>query len=151
MYKTILVLLDGSKRAETILDHIKELAGRLEAKVLFLHISEQPLLMGCGVDKTIDMSAQQQQQEQRRKQVESYLTGIQNRFREKGIETQYFIAYGPVVRTILIVAEENNVDLIALASRGLNGSFRTVNTSVTARLLQRFNRPILLIRYESDE
>jgi nucleotide-binding universal stress UspA family protein len=150
MYKTILVLLDGSKRAEAILDHIKELAGRLEAKVLFLHISEQPLLMGYGVDKTIDMSAQQQQ-EQRRKQVESYLTGIQNRFREKGIETQYFIAYGPVVRTILIVAEENNVDLIALASRGLNGSFRTVSTSVTARLLQRFNRPILLIRYESDE
>ena len=149
MYKTILVPLDGSKRAEKILDHVEELAKRLEAKVLLLHISEQPLMLGW--DEVVDMVAYQQQQNQRKKQVESYLIGIQKRFQEKSIETKYYIAYGPVVRTILIVAEENDADLIALASHGFNGSFRSVWTSVTARLLQRFDRPILLIRYKNDE
>jgi nucleotide-binding universal stress UspA family protein len=149
MYKTILVPLDGSKRAQEILDHIEELAERLEAKVILLHISEQPLMLGW--DEVVDMAAYQKHQNQRKKQVESYLVGIQKRFQEKGIETKYYIAYGPVVRTILMVAEENNADLIALASHGFNGSFRTVWTSVTARLLQRFDRPLMMIRYENDE
>ena len=54
-------------------------------------------------------------------------------------------------RCLEIVAEENDVDLIVVASRGLSGSFRNMCTSVTARLLQRFDRPILLILYENDE
>ena len=149
MYHTILVPLDGSKRAEAILDHVEELAGRLGAKVLLLQIAEEPMML--GYDEVSERSAYQQQQELRQKKVISYLTGIQQKFEEKGIQARYYIAYGPVVRTILIVAEEHNADLIALASRGLNDSFRAVCTSVTARLLQRVNRPILLIRNEDDE
>jgi len=147
MYKTILVPLDGSKEAETIMDYIEELAGRLQARVLILHIFEEPMILRD--DEVIDVSAQQQKQ--RQKQTESYLKGVQKKLGEKGIEALYYIAYGPVVRTILIVAEQHDVDLIALSSRGLNGSFGSVWTSVTARLLQRIRCPVFLVRYENDE
>jgi hypothetical protein len=35
MYKKILVLLDGSKRAEKILPHVEELASRYREKVFY--------------------------------------------------------------------------------------------------------------------
>ena len=40
MYKTILVPLDGSKRAEAILGHVEELAQRYAARVIFLQVVE---------------------------------------------------------------------------------------------------------------
>ncbi|NIR15816.1 MAG: universal stress protein, partial [Desulfobacterales bacterium] len=40
MFNTILVPLDGSKRAETILPHVEDLAQRYNAKVVFLQIVE---------------------------------------------------------------------------------------------------------------
>ena len=50
MYHTILVPLDGSKRAEAILPHLEELARRYEAKVLFLQVIEPvPLLAGSEI------------------------------------------------------------------------------------------------------
>lgn len=149
MYKTILVPLNVVRQSEKLLSHVKELAKRCRARVLLLHIAEQPLML--GYDEVIDMATYQQQQNQRRKQVESYLVDTQKKFQDKGIDTQYYIAYGPVVRTIMIVAEENDVDLIVVASRGLGTSFREMCTSVTARLLQRANRSLLLIRNENDE
>ena len=38
MYKTILVPLDGSQRAEAVLPHVESLAQRNKAKVIFLEV-----------------------------------------------------------------------------------------------------------------
>ncbi|MGD9237425.1 MAG: universal stress protein, partial [Desulfobacterales bacterium] len=46
MYKKILVPLDGSKRAERILPHVEDLAGRYGAKVLFLMSLEYTFAAG---------------------------------------------------------------------------------------------------------
>ena len=40
MYNSILVPLDGSKRAEAILPHVENLAGRYGATVIFLRVVE---------------------------------------------------------------------------------------------------------------
>ena len=48
MYKTILVPLDGSKRAENILKHVEQLAFSYGAKVIFLQVLnrvDRPLLV----------------------------------------------------------------------------------------------------------
>ena len=38
MYKTILVPLDGSRRAESILPHVEKLALEFKSKVIFLQV-----------------------------------------------------------------------------------------------------------------
>ena len=143
MYKKILVPLDGSQLAEEILDPVEDLSQKLRAQVLFLQVEEKPLML--GYDEVVDPSAYQKQ-EQRKKQMESYLSRIEKRFQEKGIETKHYIAYGPVVGTLLVIAEKDDVDLIALASHGLDGSYRAMCRSVVARLLERARRPLLIIR-----
>ena len=143
MYKKILVPLDGSQRAEEILDPVEDLAKGFGAKVLLLQVEEEPIML--GYDEVIDESTYHQQKQLRR-QMESYLTSIEKRFQKKGIEAEHYIAYGPVVGNLLTIAEKDDVDLVALASHGLDGSYQTMCRSVAARLLQRSDCPVLVIR-----
>jgi len=148
MYKKILVPLDGSHLAEEILDPVEDLAEAFGSKVLLLQVEEEPLMF--GVDEVIDQSTYEQQKQRRRK-IESYLSSIEKRFQKNGIKTKHYIAYGPVVGTLLTIAEKEDVDLIALTSRGLDGSYRVMSLSVAARLLERVHRPLLLIRKGSGD
>jgi nucleotide-binding universal stress UspA family protein len=148
MYKKILVPLDGSRRAEEILDPVEALAKGFGAKVLLLQVEEEPIML--GYDEVIDESTYHQQK-QRRRHVESYLRSIEKRFQEKGIDSKHYIGYGPVVGTLLIISEKDDVDLIALASHGLDGSYQTMCRSVAARLLQRSDCPVLVIRNNNGD
>ena len=144
MYHTILAPLDGSKRAEVILPHLEELARRHEAKVIFLQVIE-PVLQLAASGMTY-MSQVEKEFEKQSKQAETYLAGLKGEFREKGIEARTCVAQGPVVEEILIVADRENVDLIAIASHGRGGLSRVFYGSVAAGVLHRIDRPLLLIR-----
>ena len=148
MYKTILVPLDGSKRAEAILPHVENLALSLNAKVIFFKIAEPSLML--EYDEVIDMSKYLEKSDKQKKDAESYLASLQEKFRAKGIEAQILIGHGPVVKAIIDAAGHENAGLVAMASHGRSGLFRTFYGSVAAGVLQRIDRPLLLIRSRSD-
>ncbi len=144
MYNTILVPLDGSKRAEAILHHVEELAQRYDAKVIFLQVVEPPPII-AGPGAAI-MALDQLGLERWTKQAESYLAALQGEFREKGIEVQTRIVYGSVVEAIINAAEREGADLIAMASHGRSGLPQVFYGSVAAGVLHRVDRPMLLVR-----
>ena len=144
MYHTILVPVDGSKRAEAILPHVEELALRYDAKVIFLQVLELSTpVMTRGVDY---MQLRQQELERAKEQADSYLSALEGEFRNKGIKAQTSILSGPVVGAILSAAEGEGADLIAIASHGRTGLAQVFYGSVAAGVLQRIDRPLLLIR-----
>ena len=144
MYKTILVPLDGSKRAEAILPHVEELAQRYDARVVFTRIVEPPpLVIPPGQpDATIYWT----ELEQRTEEAELYLKGMQGEFENKGIDSRMDLGKGAVVEAIAAAAKRHDVDLIALASHGHTGLAQVFYGSVAAGVLQRVDRPLLLIR-----
>ena len=142
MYKTILAPLDGSKRAEAILPHLEQLAGRYKAKVIFFQAIEQSMLF-VGPE-TADI--EQKEYEEQVKQAKVYLDGLKGVFREKGINARAFVTHAPVVEAIIKAADRENADLIALASHGRTGLTRVFYGSVAAGILHRIDRPLLLIR-----
>ena len=144
MYKTILVPLDGSQRAEAILPHVEELALRYGAKVILLQIEEDVIMLGHVY--AIDFSKFEEEQAQRRKEAESYLNGVAEELRAKKISTKEVISPGSVVRLIIETAEKEGADLIAMASHGRGGLSRAFYGSVAAGVLQRIDRPLLIIR-----
>ena len=79
-------------------------------------------------------------------QADSYLKGIEEKFREKGINTLIRVKRGPIVRTITDTAASVGADLIAISSHGRTGVPRVFYGSVAAGLLQRVDRPLLVIR-----
>jgi nucleotide-binding universal stress UspA family protein len=144
MYKTILVPLDGSKRAEAILPHVEELAQRYEARVVFTRIVEPPpLVVPPGPP---DVTLYQSELGQRTEEAELYLKGMQGEFEEKGIAARMDLGQGPVVEAIVDAAIRHDADLIALASHGRTGLAQVFYGSVAAGILQRVDRPLLLIR-----
>ena len=147
MYKTILVPLDGSERAERILNHVEELAHCLNAKVIFLQVVTAPNLVGYDESGILLYS---HNLEQVAKQAESYLKSLKGEFREKGIEAKTFVVGGPVVDQIIDCALRENADLVAMSSHGRTGLARVFYGSITAGVLNLIDRPLLIIRSRRD-
>ena len=143
MYNTILIPLDGSKRAEAILSHVEDLAGRYGATVILLCVVE-PVPFATGYEPSYVVL--REDFERRTKEAESYLAGLQGEFREKGIQARTSVVSGPVVDAIIKAAEREGADLIALASHGRSGLSQVFYGSVAAGVLHRIDRPLLLIR-----
>jgi nucleotide-binding universal stress UspA family protein len=143
MYAKILVPLDGSKRAEMIRAHVRELASRLKSTVIFLKVIETIHTGGVGEtpivldDKVIDAKI---------KESESYLEGVASKLRNKGISCKCLVVHGRVVEKIIETANTEDVDLIAIASHGRGGLSRVFYGSVAAGILNRVDRPLFVIR-----
>jgi len=148
MYSTILVPLDGSKRAEAILRHVEDLAGRYSATVVLLRVVE-PVPLRVGLEGAYMVL--REEFERRIQQAESYLAVLQEAFREKGIETQTRVVHGSAVEAITKTAEREGANLIAMASHGRTGLSQVFYGSVAAGVLHRIDRPLLLIRSQNDE
>ncbi len=144
MYKTILVPVDGSARAEAILSHVENLAKQNKAKVVLLKVEEDAILLER--DEVIDVEKYQKAFEARIERSNVYLNSLKTKFHDKGITTVTRIAHGPVVKAILNVADEIDADLIAIATHGFGGLARVSYGSVAAGVLQAADIPVLLIR-----
>lgn len=149
MYKKILVPLDGSKRAETILPHVENLAQCYQAKVIFLQVVEAPRRV-MRYDAFYEVLTQEEL-EHWTQEAKTYLTNLQKDFRKKDIDTQTYVSHGHAVDNIIQTAEQEKVDLIAMSSHGRTGLGRVFYGSVAAGVLHRVDRPLLLIRAKGDE
>lgn len=146
MYKTILVPLDGSTRAEAILRHVGEMARRYQAKIVLIQVVELNLSqISAFPDAGFFYKAEM---EARTKDAKEYLAGKQGELVNQGINCRTVLEHGPVVRAILDVAERENADIIAMASHGRTGMARFVYGSVAAGVLHQSTRPLLMIRAE---
>ena len=144
MYNKILVPLDQSRRAEAILPHVENLAVLHGSRVIFMVVAEPPraaVASSSRLPAIYQASVEAQDQE-----IEDYLAGIQGKFRGKGIASETRLAHGPIVEEIIRAANTENVDLIAIASHGRGGLARVFYGSVAAGILQRIDRPLLIIR-----
>ena len=148
MYKKILVPLDGSSRAERILHYVEEIAHQHCSKIIFLQVV-RPVIVMDGY-KTIQPEESLAESRRAIDEAQAYLAVVEGEFREKGFETLRFAEVGPVVSTIIGVAQREAVDLVAMASHGRSGLSRAFYGSVAAGVLNQVDRPLLLIRARSE-
>lgn len=149
MYNVILVPLDGSHRAETILPHVEELALCTKARIVLMRVIDPSDSLAAL--ETLPLDTSQQLIKEQNEAAESYLTTKQGELKQQGINTSFRMRFGPVVQSIIEVAQEEQADLIAIASHGRTGLARIFYGSVAAGLLQRADRPLLLIRAQHDD
>lgn len=147
MYKTILVLLDGSKIAEGILPHVENLAKRYGARVILAQVIEPIHILSN--EPAIDL-VEEIMIEGIHKTTQEYFHKLQWKLRTQGIYTETVIEVGPPVKKILEIAERENADLIAMVNRGQTGLTRVLYGSVAVGVSNRTDRPLLIIRPEES-
>ncbi|MBI5876837.1 MAG: universal stress protein [Chloroflexi bacterium] len=124
MYPTILVPLDGSELAETILPVARDLARRSHAPLLLLRIAAR----GANTEAA------------------AYLHKQASALQAAGCEAATVVRSGPVAETILAHADEVRADLIAMSTHGRGGLSRVVMGSVADRVVRGGRMPVVLVR-----
>ncbi len=148
MYKKILIPLDGSDLAESILPYAIELASNFGSHLILLSVVELSHLAAMQECAEYDAVPQPTNREMERRSVEvtRYLGRQVEKLDALGIDAHAYTRYGPVVSTILCTSRDEQADLIAMASHGRGGLSDVYYGSVAAGVLQRIDRPLLIVR-----
>jgi len=126
MYKSVMVPLDGSDLAQTALPHALELCSALGCTLVLLHVRDARHGSPEASKRFLDFT---------RRQLAS-----------SGVTIETLVRVGPVAEAIVRAAEEQQVDVIAMATHGRSGLQRAVYGSVAEQVLRSSTRPVLLVR-----
>jgi nucleotide-binding universal stress UspA family protein len=144
MYERMLVPLDGSEVAETILPFAEQVAGPLDAEVVLLRVIEPPspieLVASAGVVAPDTFAL-------REMDAKAYLSEVERRLSKKGLRVRTRVALGGTpAEEILAAAKATGADLVAMATHGRSGVGRALLGSVAESVLRASRLPVLLIR-----
>ena len=146
MLRRILVGLDGSPLAETILQTVRALAARLGSEIVLLHVTHVPeMVRAMDPGPTLGEVV-----EQERVRAQSYLEKVTERIAGAGFAVQTAVCAGEAAAEIVRYAERERVDLIALATHGRSGMQRWVYGNVADAVLHGTTTPLLLLRPTAD-
>jgi nucleotide-binding universal stress UspA family protein len=149
--RSMIVPLDGSDLAESVLPHVEALAAGDSAKVTLLRVCEPPSMPTYYSPELSEIPlhwGQYAQQETARcKQMSTdYLADVQKRLREKGINTNPEVLVGKASDEVVSYSIKNPGNLIVMATHGRSGLSRLVYGSVAANILVGVSNPIFLVK-----
>jgi len=142
VYKKMLVPLDGSELAEVVFAYAKELAGRLDIDLVFLHVyepeeSEFAPMRRAYIEHVCEIVGRELGEVQEK-------TG--GRQGSTKVEARCELAVGHPAENIIRYADESEVDLILMATRGRSGLSRWAMGSVADKVIRASEIPVWLVR-----
>jgi nucleotide-binding universal stress UspA family protein len=140
--RRILVGLDGSPLAETIVEAVCTLSERLRADVVLLHVVDVPEMVraiepGPRLDEIVAQESAR---------ARAYLDGVAATIRRPGLAVHVAVSAGSAANEIVRFAERERIDLVALATHGRAGIGRWIHGSVADAVLHDARVPLLLLR-----
>ncbi len=145
MYKRILVPLDGSELAQKVLPHAGAIAKESKAEMTLLSVVQLSLGFMAAKLEAIPEAAAERKAALKAEAV-TYLEKIQRDLKEQGIPARIVTLEGDVAAQIIAYAEQEDIDLIAMATHGRSGIDRFVMGSVAEKVVRHTTKPVLLIR-----
>jgi nucleotide-binding universal stress UspA family protein len=144
MFRKIVIPLDGSPLAETVIEHIQRLMPPPTTQLVVVSVFES-YRYGLGANEIAAVDAMGYVREG----METYLKQQHERLEEMGYETQAYLTEGDAAQGILEVADSVQADLIAMTTHGRSGIARWAIGSVTERIMHYAKQPIFLTRQET--
>jgi len=149
MFAKMLVCLDGSKLAEQILPYATEQAVRFKSQVVLLQVYHVPSIIAAAEAAGTTPSGPNLMKEEidrREAEAKAYLEGVAGPLQAKGLDVSCVALQGVPGEAIVAFAQNQRVDLIALATHGHSGLGRVVFGSIADQVLRGSGLPILIIR-----
>ena len=137
MFKKILVPLDGSELAASILPQVAELANKSQAELTLLHVSpgeEGDVAAPAGSTAAEVFQA-----------CNSYLNLLGKDLQHQGLKIDVVCLQGNTAREIIRYADEHKVDLIVMTTHG-SGEVAWLLGSIAKKVVTHASKPVMLFR-----
>lgn len=145
-YRRLLVPLDGSCRAESVLPLATRLAKAEGAEVLLAHVIPEPELTETGPLEAEDHKLREQLHRRNERVARQYLDRIQDRLTRNGIAARSLIVSdGDVRGSLARIVAEQDVDMLVISSHGRSGRPDVACGSVAAYMLSHAAKPLLIV------
>jgi nucleotide-binding universal stress UspA family protein len=140
MFSPILVPLDGSSLAESVLPHVKALAQLNDSQVILVRVLDQ--YEGCDDSESVDPLDWQI----RKAEAWTYLEQVSTRLVESGLQVQIEILEGNAAERIVEYVQLNDISLIVLSSHGQSGLTGWNVSSVVQKVILRARISMMIVR-----
>ena len=144
MTQRILVPLDGSDFAESVLGEVEELAAGGRAEVVLFRVGHLPQDVMIESGRVFYLDEQTSWVES---EMLEYLKTVERRLRARGLGVESATSLGDTATEILRYAHENDITMIAMTTHGRKGLDALWRGSVARDVYHRASVPVLLKRW----
>ncbi len=138
MYTHILVAIEHSAADQAVLTHIEQLAGLTHARLLLVHVAD-----GWAARHFDDLKLRESEEI---KDDRAYLEALCQHFTTRGLDARGRLALGDPATELVKVAQEEQVDLIAMSTHGHRFLNDLIRGSTADRVRHRVTVPVLMVR-----
>ncbi|MFC2018095.1 universal stress protein [Chloroflexota bacterium] len=159
--RKIVVPLDGSEMAESVLPHIEMIAKQRDGElidVVLLMVCEPLVIPPIATTPITTMEVPtnwgkivEEHIAYSNKAAREYLAGVEARLNNAGLKVSTEVVDGVPAQEIIDYANSIPCSLIAMVTHGRSGLGRWAYGSVAEKVLSGASRPLLLVRPPSDE
>lgn len=145
----ILAATDFSEDSELALTYAEDLARKLGAEIVLLHVDQPlaPVMVSPDLGPAMDVGAMSRIAEEQRLLAQRELDKIVQRIRDSGLKARSLLKVGSPFLEILHASQSENIDLIVLGTHGRTGLAHVLMGSVAERVVQKSAVPVLTIRH----
>lgn len=151
-YRRLLVPLDGSCRAESVLPFAVRIARKHGAELVLAHIVSRPEIVEASLGDREANALIAKLQQFNEQNARAYLSRLQSRLSSGDLSIKVVVkSDGDARDSLLQIAEQQDADLFVLSGRG-KGAMNDICCGSVARHLAAHSRlPLLLIRQQQAE
>jgi len=143
MYHRVVVPLDGSELAESVLSHVAEMIRGRGSQVYLLSITP---MMKAVTPPFLDLRLRGEERHPVEGELRQYLQAVARQLDQVATDVQINVRSGRPADEILTFVDEVGADLVAMSAHGRSGIGRWVFGSVTDRVLHATRCPVLVVR-----
>ncbi len=153
LYKKILVALDGSEPSNNALEHAISIPTKFKARLIILAVVQRVMIPmfsdegfgGVPLSATMDMV---EYQEKMREVYQSVLDDAMIQIKEEhpDLMVEAVLKEGRPSATITDFAENEDVDLIVMGSRGIGGYTGWILGSTSRRVVDSCTKPVIIVK-----
>lgn len=145
-YRRVLVPIDGSCRAESVLPFAIRLARTQRAELLLAHVVPQSALTEVVPPESEDLELCERLNRRNERVARLYLDQLQTRAAEAGVSASTQVLRADVRGSLARLASDESVDLVVISAQGCSGRMDVSYGSVTSYLMTHVGKPLLIMR-----
>ena len=148
MYTRILIPLDGSELAESVLPYVKWFTTVSSVNEIVLIRAVEPLHMGGGLESTVSPKERRRIEQDAVNLAIEYLDTVAGQFEDSGITVKPVVIMGKPASVVAEYVSKSDVDLIIMATHGFSGIHRWMRGSTADEILHAALVPVFMVKPE---